>query len=206
MRWASFESFARLVGGVVVMESPEQIIKDVVPGEHNLASLLCLRGVNKSSPNYTVIKNVSWISAKSSEKYGQLDVPRDFPGTILTDVGTTENLAYYGCSLVEKTVTVTSRQLVQDFKYANDYLERYVTVAVENGGAGGPGLERHDFQHLDCPLGGREDSGVLVLAKFADDQETEMHITAFRIPPLQTIHIPAGVIHSNNYLKECRGR
>ena len=35
----------------------------------------------------------------------------------------------------------------QDFTYGDDYYEKWVL-----GDAGGPGLECHDFDHIDMPL------------------------------------------------------
>ena len=35
----------------------------------------------------------------------------------------------------------------QDFTYGEDYYEKWVL-----GDAGGPGLECHDFDHIDMPL------------------------------------------------------
>ena len=63
----------------------------------------------------------------------------------------------------------------------------------------GAGLERHDFSHVDCPLD--KDNGVLILAKFVNEEETIMHITGFHIPQRHCIFIPGGTIHINDYLK-----
>lgn len=44
------------------------------------------------------------------------------------------------------------------------------------------------------------DSGRFVLGKFKDEEETELHLTAFKIPQGQTLLVPANTIHSNDYL------
>ena len=38
-------------------------------------------------------------------------------------------------------------KISQDFTYGDDYYQKWV-----EGDAGGPGLERHDFTHIDMPL------------------------------------------------------
>lgn len=96
-------------------------------------------------------------------------------------------------------VSLHLRHAIQDFTYSDNYLEDYCNLPKEEGGAGGAGCERHEFSHLDCPL--EEDSGIFVFMKFTDDEETAMHISAFRIPVRHTLYIPSGVIHTNDYLK-----
>ena len=61
-----------------------------------------------------------------------------------------------------------------------------------------------------------QDAGYYVLAKFVDDEKTEIHITAykvstyfvalipankFQVPEQNTIFTPGGVLHTNNYQK-----
>ena len=41
----------------------------------------------------------------------------------------------------------------------------------------------------------------MVIGKFLDESETELELTGFLIPRDQTLWVPAGVIHTNNYLK-----
>ena len=43
----------------------------------------------------------------------------------------------------------------------------------------------------------------LKFKKFPEDEDKEstLHVTAFRIPVRHTLYLPAGVIHSNDYLK-----
>ena len=79
-------------------------------------------------------------------------------------------------------ILLDSRHAIQDFTYSANYLENYVLRSREGGGNGGSGLERHDFHHFDCPL--NAESGAFILAKFADgdEEETVLHISAFRIP------------------------
>ena len=100
--------------------------------------------------------------------------------------------------------------------------------------AGGPGLEFHQFDHIDMPLDEVcdlyyqihnfniikfyfQDSGFYVLGKFANEEKTEIHLTAFKVlnhlnlkiithtcqvPKMATVYTPGGIIHTNNY-QEC---
>ena len=107
---------------------------------------------------------------------------------------------FYGRHIWKPQNPLDSRHAIQDFTYSANYLEDYVVRPRESGGNGGSGLERHDFHHFDCPL--NAESGAFILAKFLDqDEETVLHISAFRIPTRHTLYIPSGVIHSNDYLK-----
>ena len=45
-------------------------------------------------------------------------------------------------------MTLLYRHGTQDFTYSSEYLEGYV-----QGAGGGAGIERHTFDHMDCPLG-----------------------------------------------------
>ena len=86
------------------------------------------------------------------------------------------------------------RHAVQDFTYSNTYGEDYVETI------NGAGLEKHGFDHLDCPL--VDNSGYFVIGKMVKNGSTnELHLTAFIIPTNHTIYLPGGTIHSNDYMR-----
>ena len=74
-------------------------------------------------------------------------------------------------------------------------------AAKDKGGAGGATLERHSFCHTDMPYEDMDKSGVFVIGKFLDESETRLELTGFSIPRGETLWIPGGVIHTNNYLR-----
>ena len=149
--------------------------------------------------------------------------PADFDGYLPTVDATAENLKYYGelnihshyssatvliaasllfflsptgCSFADGAqvnVSLSIEHKTRDYIYNPNYIQDWVL------GKNGPGLERHDFTHLDMPSSTR--NGWFVLAKFNDQEETELHLTAFKIPEKQTLLIPPNVIHSNDYLQ-----
>ena len=141
------------------------------------------------TPKYAV-ENVTWDS-----KAKQLVFDHSFDGVIPSVRATNHNLQYYNCHIAAESqilVPVLHESEIQLF----DYTEEYLTDFIEKEG-GGPGLERHPFPHMDCP--NSEDSGHLVLAKFVDDNETKLHLTAFEVPMGETVYIPGNVIHTNDY-------
>ena len=151
-------------------------------------------------PSSTVVGGVCWIEGAP----GLLVFPLDFSGEVATEVATPETVAYYGAKFANRTVgniEIPMDHLQKDFTYAPHYLETYVKAAKENGGAGGASLERHSFCHTDTPYEDLGRSGVFILGKFLDEAETNLELTGFIIPPGETLWVPAGVIHTNNYLK-----
>ena len=80
-------------------------------------------------------------------------------------------------------MSIVMRNAVQDFTYSSTYLDDYVTSGPESGGAGGAGIEKHDFAHLDCPLD--EDSGYFIVGKYFTPDE--LHLTAFKVPTRHTV-------------------
>ena len=88
-----------------------------------------------------------------------------------------------------------------DFTYSENYLNNYVLVDKEKGGAGGATLERHNFCHTDTPYEAPGKSGVFVIGKFLDAAETKIELTGFVIPQGETLWVLPGVIHTNNYLQ-----
>ena len=66
----------------------------------------------------------------------------------------------------------------------------------------GASLERHAFCHTDTPSkDGYGDQGIFVMGKFLNEEETEIELTGFVIPRGETLWVPGGTIHTNNYLK-----
>ena len=147
--------------------------------------------------------------------------PADFDDNFPTAIATAENLKYYGklnihslyhlatvlivvslvmflfptgCSFADgdqAEVSLPIEHTTRDYTYNPNYVQDWVL------GKNGSGLERHEFAHLDMPLSA--DSGRFVLGEF-NDQETELHLTAFKILEGQALLVPANVIHSNDYL------
>ena len=77
----------------------------------------------------------------------------------------------------QQRVELDVRQVLQDFDYKKDYLEKWVKNPE---GANGAALEHHGFAQLDCPLGQMKDSGYFVLAKFIEDGKA-LAITGFQV-------------------------
>ncbi|CAF1034223.1 unnamed protein product [Didymodactylos carnosus] len=117
---------------------------------------------------------------------------------ILTLSSSFKALSPSGCKFANNTevrVSLLQRHGTFDVKYQANYLPGF--VLAQNG----PGLERHQFSHLDCPHEHFLRSGKFILGKFVDKAETELHLTAFIIPCKHTLHIPPKIIHSNDYLQ-----
>ena len=205
-RWAGFINFERKVRlenklsektkkeKTVMVGSSE--VHDVLPGQHKLCSIIPHLVVR---PNFTEIKGVKWITNDKSGK-GRIIFPSHFDEHIEIDIGTAENLAYYGATITntrpDDQVTLSLRHVIEDFTYADNYLKDYILCKNGNNGAG---LERHRFSHLDCPMD--SDNGIFVLGKFLDQEETILHLTGFQIPAKHCMFIPGKVIHINDYLK-----
>ena len=191
-RWKSFAAFKRQgSSGSLVMTGSEEMVSDVLPGNYNLVDLVCFSDLPPLEPRHTVVKGVKWISSKVPGKSGRAILPDSFDGKVATEFATNEHLRYYGASFAENQqlqVSFCYRHGIQDFTYENNYLEDYAKTR-------GCGIETHSFTHLDCPLD--PDNGVFVLGKFVDD---ELHLTAFQVPVRHTVYVPAGTIHSNDYL------
>ena len=191
-RWKSFAAFRRQgSSGGLVMTGGDEMVSDVLPGNYNLVDLVCFSDLPPLKPKHTIIKGVKWVSSKVPGKSGRATFPSSFDGKIATEFATNEHLRYYGASFAENQqlqVSLCYRHGIQDFTYENNYLEDYAKVR-------GCGIETHSFAHLDCPLD--SDNGVFVLGKL---EEGELHLTAFRVPARHTVYVPAGTIHSNDYL------
>jgi len=203
-RWKPFEVFNRECEGEPVMTSPDGIVKDFLPGVYDFNSIVKFSDLPPIKPASTIIEGVRWVDGETDgeghKRPGKLHFPVDFNGEIFTELATTETLQHYGASLAESSrgeqVELAARHCLDDFTYAPNYLSKWVEVS-----AGGAGLEQHGFAHLDCPFERIGDSGYYVLAKFNDEEKTELEITAFQVPRRHTVFTPAMVIHTNNYLR-----
>ena len=199
-RWKAFASFKRFGNQNLVMKGKKDIVEDLMPGQYTLLDLACFNDLPPITPKHAVIKNVSWISSGVPGVSGRIVFLDSGDTTVPVDIATNEHLAYYDCSLAtgnQMQVSLLYRHGLQDFTYENNYLQDYVT---HEQGAGGAGLETHEFAHLDCPLD--EDAGVFVIGKLVTvDGGNELHLTAFKVPTLHTIYVAPDVIHSNDYLK-----
>jgi Ca2+-binding EF-hand superfamily protein len=195
-RWNKFATFRRVgAKGEVVMKGGHGMVADVVPGEYDLLELACFNDLPPIIPKHVVVK-ATWTPSTVPGKSGRCLFPTDFDGVLPIEVATNGHLAYYGASLVDGQqlkISLLYRHGIQDFTYENSYLSDYVT---DERALGGAGIERHEFHHLDCPI--EEDAGYFVMGKMVDD---ELHLTGFKVPTRHTLYVPAGVIHSNDYLK-----
>merc|ERR1712025_573216 len=156
-RWKPFSSFKRRVDRRTVMHSPSGILRDILPGNYTTTNLVSFDDLPDIKPAMTVVTDVLWMNGSGPGSPGRLIFPDDFDGRIESDIATSETLAHYGACIGESSeanLTLESRHVLQDFTYADDYFEQWVL-----DGAGGSGLEFHDFAHLDCPLTPMKDSG-----------------------------------------------
>ena len=199
-RWKVFASFKRYGNKNLVMKGEGGIVDDHMPGQYSLLDLACFNDLPPITPKHAVIKDVRWNSSGLKDVSGRIVFPHSVDTTIPVEIATNEHLAYYDCTLAtgnQMQVSLLYRHGLQDFTYENNYLQDYVT---HEDGAGGAGLETHEFAHLDCPL--EDDAGVFVIGKLLTvDGGNELHLTAFKVPTLHTIYVAPNVIHSNDYLK-----
>ena len=200
-----FKGFERQVQagseGIIkpVMTAYQSIVQDILPGKYQYSQIFDFDDISPVVPKHTEIQGVKWNKGKDGLR-GTLMFPPNFDGFIETESVTGAFAGYYGCTVTDvrsnQTVTLKMRHAIQDFTYSDNYLKEYV---LHPNGNNGSILERHDFYHLDCPKD--EHSGVFVIAKFIDDDETTIHITGFIIPASHCLLIPGGILHTNDYLK-----
>ena len=195
-RWEDFADFRRYGDeNKLVMKGGPGMVDDVLPGEYALIQLVCANDLPPVETEHAVVE-VTWKSCPVPDKSGLLVFPEDFNVELPTVIATNRTLAYYGASLVDgkqSKVSLFYRHGIQDFTYENNYLEDYVLAESAMGGAG---VEKHAFTHLDCPFDA--DSGRFILGKM---QGNELHLTAFKVPTRETLYVPPGTIHSNDYLR-----
>jgi hypothetical protein len=179
------------------MRGSSGMVADVLPGQYNLLDLACFSEKESIQPKRVVIKGVQWLKSSDPSQSGKLIFPSDYDGSIPVDIATSEHARYYGCHLADSTqvkVSLLYRHGIQDFTYQNSYLNDY--VQDKNG----PGLEKHEFSHLDCPL--EDDSGYFIIGKIVQGSKyEELHLTAFIVPTRHTLYVPGNTFHSNDYLK-----
>ena len=191
-RWKSFAAFKRRTSrGSVVMTGSDEMVSDFLPGDYSLVDIACFSDLPPLEPRHTVIKGIKWVSSKVQGKSGRVIFPDSFDGKIAKEIATNEHLRYYGASFAENQqiqVSLCYRHGIQDFTYENGYLEKYAKRR-------GCGIETHPFAHLDCPLD--SNSGLFVIGKQIGN---ELHLSAFQVPSRHTVYVPAGIIHSNDYL------
>ena len=103
-------------------------------------------------------------------------------------------LGYYNCRILEPgdVISLNHRSIIADFLYRDDYFESYVVDVV-----GGSLIEQHAFAHVDTPINPR--SGHLVIGRI-DSADQALELTAFVVKPGDSVYIPAGTIHTNDYL------
>lgn len=103
-------------------------------------------------------------------------------------------LGYYNCRLLTAgdIISLNERSIVTDFHYQDDYFDKYVMEFL-----GGPRFEQHAFAHVDMPRDHR--SGYLMIGK-VDPRDQSLEVTAFNVEPGDAVYIPAGTLHTNDYL------
>ena len=201
-RWKPFINFQREVQGRMVMRGTDRLVADILPGKRKLKQMVKFRDLPELKPQYVEVVGMRWMSSELAGRSGSLLFPESFSGVMPVQFATNELLSYFGVIIADSNnqeVSLALRHAIQDFTYSDNYLEDYCMVPRDKWGAGGAGFERHEFSHLDCPL--NTDNGIFVFLKFLDEEETRVHISAFRIPIRHTLYIPGGVIHTNDYLK-----
>ena len=201
-RWKPFINFQREVQGRMAMRSKDHLLPraDILPGKYKPMDLVDFSDLPVLKPEYIEVPGMRWT--RSEGQSGRLLFPKSFSGEVPVQFATNELLSYFGVTIAESNdheISLALRHVIQDFTYSDNYLEDYCNLPKDKGGAGGAGCERHEFAHLDCPL--QADNGTFVFLKFVDEEETRVHISAYRIPVRHTLFIPGGVIHTNDYLK-----
>lgn len=187
---------------VQVMGNPEEYMYAFVKKGWHEVDRLCLYPDVKPLPPHRVIKGFKWTTAK--EGHGSLQFPTGYTGDVPICVATDSYLSFFGCRFAEhlkQKVELKVDHEVMDFNY-HDYKKKW--VMNPKLGAGGVGLERHEFIHMECPMS--HDSGLFLLAHIKKKEdgevdEDEMYLTAFRIPAFHTVYIAPHAIHSNDHME-----
>ena len=187
-RWKSFAAFKRQTNrGSVVMTGSDEMFSDFLPGDYNLVDIACFSDLPPLEPRHTVIKGVKWVSSNVPGISGRVIFPDSFDDKKWQQMSTLDIME----PVLQKTSKYKYRFATDtEFKttYENGYLEKYAKRR-------GCGIETHPFAHLDCPLD--SNSGLFVIGKQIGN---ELHLSAFQVPSRHTVYIPAGIIHSNDYL------
>jgi hypothetical protein len=178
-------------------------VRYILPGTHKLSDVVSssLDSLPFLTPRYTEIQGIKWVSNMKTGK-GSLQFPPNFNVASKIEVETGSNVfvGYYGCSITntrnDDNVTLGMRHSICDFSYSENYLQEWV---LNKNGNNGAGIERHNFSHVDIPK--VRESGLMLLGKFKDEDETILHLTFFHMPQGHCLFIPGGTIHTNDYLK-----
>ena len=103
-------------------------------------------------------------------------------------------LGYYNCRLLKlgDVISLNHRSIITDFAYRDDYFSSYVMDVL-----GSSLIEQHAFAHVNTPC--NLHSGHLVIGK-VDPDDRVLELTAFAVKPGDSVYIPAGTIHTNDYL------
>lgn len=114
--------------------------------------------------------------------------------TIPVDRADDAKLGYYNCRILKRgdVISLSHRSIVTDFVYGEDYFGKYVIDVL-----GSSSIEQHAFAHVDTPRDRR--SGHLVIGKVDLDGRV-LELTAFAVQPGDSVYIPGGTIHTNDYL------
>mmetsp|Transcript_129613 Transcript_129613/g.323063 ORF Transcript_129613/g.323063 Transcript_129613/m.323063 type:complete len:472 (-) Transcript_129613:32-1447(-) len=187
------------MGGTIYMSTSDLNFNLVVNrGLHKLRDLCIFPDISSRPPCVEVFP-VEW---QQSGPHSSLLLPKDFDCKIPSVQGSPLLLSFYGCSCAEGSDTMIrlrSDAQITDFLYTN-----YKTgwVLKPEYGAGGLGIEYHDFIHLETPM--ESDSGVLLLGKLKEHEYEDalvLQLTAFEIPMFMTVLIPPRVLHSNDHFE-----
>ena len=177
----------------------------LAPGRYKLSSLVSFPDHEIPSPKFACIPVDSrnqWQTSTQPGKSGCLELSAEALATMVpVEMATSVLLEFYGCPLIDSNastlIQLHTEHSVQDYYYAPNYYQRY---SKKFGG-----LEQHDFAHIDCPLDSLDESGLFVLGKWSDSDDGDdsnnnaLLLTAFRVPQIHALYVPAGVIHTNDY-------
>ena len=163
-------------------------------------------------PNHSVVQ-AQWLSTFDAMKHkikvksgsdgnffggmGALLVPDGF--SIATDTATTDNVRYYGLSLIKnndsfKVISEQADIFLMEYDYTADYKDDFLMQVT---GGGGLFVETHNFPHIHIPMD-ENCGGYIVIGKKVSEEE--FHFTAFQIPHGYALYTPANTIHGDGTL------
>lgn len=176
-------------------------IKEFLPGVYYFNMIVNYSDLPRLRPASTVVDGVRWQPGEEGDA-GKIVFPESFSREIQSEVATMETLSYYGARLVggdancNSTFQMTDRHIMDDMTYNDNFFSKWV-----NRSGGGPTLEWRDSPNFDCPLSSMGGSGHFVLARWTNEDKTDIEMTAFKVPLRRTIFTPAGTMHTRNYLR-----